>query len=49
MPTTQDLAFPQVRELANGASETADPMGVNGGAVTVTPTDDDSSDPNSVR
>jgi hypothetical protein len=49
MATTQDLEFPQVHDMANGASETMDPIGVNGGAVTVTPTDDDTSDPSSVR
>ena len=49
MPTTQNMEFPQVHEMASTASETADPMAVNGGAVTVTPTDDDVSDPSSVR
>jgi len=49
MATTQNLEFPQVRDLSNVSNDTTDPIPVNGGAVTVTPTDDDVSDPNSVR
>jgi hypothetical protein len=49
MPTAQSLEFQQVRDLSATSSETTDPMAVNGGAVTVTPTDDDVSDPGSVR
>ena len=48
-PTSQMLTPTDVLAMARARSETADPFAVNGGAATLTPADDESSDPIAVE